>query len=71
MVWYLSPPHSAYISAAWEARPGHTPSTRSADRPSDQDERAKQQVVDVTEALSQVDEVRDWLDQIETEWNER
>ena len=43
------------------------------DRPSDRDERArqKQQVVDVAEALSRVDEVRDWLDQIETEWNER
>ena len=43
------------------------------DRPSDRDERARQktQVVDVAEALSRVDEVRDWLDQIETEWNER
>jgi hypothetical protein len=43
------------------------------DRPSDRDERArqKQQVVGVAEALSRVDEVRDWLDQIETEWSER
>ena len=43
------------------------------DRPSDRDERARQkkQVVDVAEALSRVDEVRDWLDQIETEWSER
>ena len=43
------------------------------DRPSDRDERARQkkQVVDVAEALSRVDEVRDWLDQIEAEWNDR